>query len=111
MMLAGRLLSGPEVALVVEIHPISDRIEPALDADLLHDGEKFVLALKTTLPVIANVLGPIKLGRGNNFDRNSLFTREREGVSKMGASQTGGVGDYGEHLVSQDTVSGPGEEG
>ena len=44
--LGGRGLSGPEIALVIQIHPVGDGLKAAGCTKVFHDGEKFVFAVK-----------------------------------------------------------------
>src|ERR1039458_6134771 len=55
MMLSGRLLPGPKVALVVEVHAVGNGIEPQALPLLFHYGEQFVFAVIATGSIITQV--------------------------------------------------------
>ena len=108
-MLPGGLLPRAEVALIVPVHAVGNRVESARGAQLFHDIEKFVFALKATLPVIACILRAVEFGGGDHFDRNPLLVREGDGVGQVSPSQAGRVGDYRQHVTSKSAVRGPGQ--
>src|SRR6202166_227999 len=46
------LLTGTEVALIVEVHPVRNRVEVPRFAQFLHHDKQLILALKAALSVI-----------------------------------------------------------
>ena len=111
MMLFGGLLAGAEVALIVQVHTVGDRVEPARGAKVFHDCEEFVFAVKAALAVIAGIFGTIEFRSGDDFERNSLLVGEGDGVGQVRAGQAGGIGDHRQHVVAESAMSGPGEIG
>jgi hypothetical protein len=101
------LLARPEVSLVVNVHAIGDRIEAALGAQLLHDAEQFIFALKTTLAIIPHVVRAVQLGRLDDLDRESLLVGEGNRIREMRACEAGGIRNYGQHVFSQGTMRRP----
>ena len=56
-MVASRSLPRTEIALIVEVYPICNRIETVFGAESLHHGKQFVLAVETSLRVVASIVG------------------------------------------------------
>src|SRR5215472_1897420 len=111
MMLSSRGLTGPEVSLIVDIHAIRNGTKTPLLAELLHDVEKLVFAMKTAGCVIASIFGTIQFRSLDHLQRNLFFFGKRECIRQLRASQAGRVGDYGQHLCSQFLVCRPSQEG
>src|ERR1700722_15306590 len=99
MVLLRRLLSGTEVALVVLIDAVSNRVETTRGAEFLHHIEEFVFAVEATLAVVAGILGTVEFRSRDDLDGDSLLAGESDGVTELGAGQAGRVGDNPEHLV------------
>ncbi len=66
--------------------------------------------MKAAGSVIAGVFGPVEFVGDDDFERDSLFAGEGDGVRQLGASQAGRIGDDGQHVVAQDLMRGPGEK-
>ena len=81
MVLPGSLLPGAEVALIVEVHAVSDGVETACGTEFLHHTKKFVFTLKAALAVVAGIFGALELGGGDDFERNSLLVGESNGIA------------------------------
>lgn len=107
MMESGRLLPWPEIALIVHVYTVRDRVEATGRAKVFHDSEKFVLAVEASLPVVADILSPLEFERRDYFHRNALFIRESQRIGKMGAGEAGGIRDHGQRSVSQNPMSDP----
>src|SRR6267142_295597 len=108
-MLPRCLLARPKVPLVVEVHAVRNRIEAVLFAIRLHDGKQFILAMEASKRVVADVLRPIDLLGWDDFDGDTLFLDKRNRVVQLGASDTGRVGNHGEHILSQRLMRHPGQ--
>src|SRR4051794_8012482 len=108
-MLFGGGLSGPEFVLIIEIHAIGNLVEAASSTQIFHHSEKLIFAVKAALPVVAGIFGPLELRRGNDFDRKSLLLGERQRVSELSAREAGRIGDHGQHISAERTVSRPRE--
>ena len=80
MVLSGSLLARAEVALIIEVYAIRNRVESPRGAQLFHHYKKFVFALKASLPVIACVFRTVEFGGDNDFDGDSLLIGESDGV-------------------------------
>ena len=89
MVLASGLLSGAEVALVIEIHAVSDGVKAVLFAEGFHDSEEFVFAMEATGCVIASIFGALKLGRWNDLKRNALLLGEGGRIRQLCAREAG----------------------
>src|SRR5882724_2659391 len=96
LMLLGRPLAGAEVAPVVEVHTVGDRIEAAPAAKFLHRREQFVLAMKAAGSVIAGIFRPVELAGHDDFEgiscsaakavASASWVRAKLGESAMTAS-------------------------
>jgi len=111
VVLTSSLLARTEVALVVEVHAVRDRIEAAGVAKGFHDGEEFVLAMEAARGVVAGVFGAIEFGGWDDFEGNVLLMGEGDRVGELSAREAGRVGDHGEHVRAERLMSGPGEVG
>ncbi len=80
VMLARRFLPRTEVALIISIDTISNRIESMLGSISLHYSEQLVLAMEATHGVIAGVVGIFQLPSLDHLQRNSALTGKCEGV-------------------------------
>jgi hypothetical protein len=111
VVLAGGLLSGAEVTLVVSVHAVRDRLKAALGAQRLHHRKKFVFAVKAALTVVANVVGVVEFGGDDDFDRYGLFSSEGESIGELSSGQAGRIGDHCEHFLSEFAMGNPGQIG
>jgi hypothetical protein len=60
VVLLGGVLSGAEIAQVVDIHPVDDVADGALAAELFEAREELVLAMETAVRVVADVIGIVE---------------------------------------------------
>src|SRR5882724_9555105 len=110
LMLLGRPLAGAEVAPVVEVHTVGDRIEAAPAAKFLHRREQFVLAMKAAGSVIAGIFRPVELAGDDDFEGDLLFSGKGGCIRQLGAGQAGRISDDGQHIAAQHLVCRPGEK-
>jgi hypothetical protein len=111
VVLRGGLLAGTKVALVILIHTVGDCIETARGADLLHDCEEFVLAVEAALAVVAGIFWAVEFGSRDDFEGDSVFIGEGDGVGEMGAGQARRIRNYSQHVFAEFAVRDPGEIG
>ena len=88
-MLASGLLARTEVALVVYVHSVSNRVETAGAAEVFHDGEEFVLAVEAAGGIIVSVFRALEFGGGDDFQRDPVFLRESDRIVQMSAGEAG----------------------
>ena len=103
----GRLLSGPEIALIVAVHAVGNRVEAAALSKMFHDLEKFVFALETALPVVARVVRTVEFRSRNHLDWNSLLSGEGQRIGKLRACETRRISNDRQHAISENAVSSP----
>jgi hypothetical protein len=106
--LLGGPLPGTEVALVVDVHAVGNGIKSPLAAEFLHDGEQFILAVKTAGSVVAGVFRAIEFAGHHDLQRDSLLAGEGGGSGQLGSGQTGRIGDHGQHVAAQYFMRRPG---
>jgi len=111
MVLAGGLLSGAEVALVIKVDAVGDGSKAALGAQRLHHSKKLIFAMKAALAVVANVVGVVEFGGDDDFDRYGLFSSEGESIGELRSGQAGRIGDHCEHFLSEFAMGNPGQIG
>src|SRR5215471_3965152 len=69
----GRLLPGTKIALIINIHAISDRNKAVLPRELLHGSEQLVFAMKATRRIIADIFGLFCFMCLDDLKRNPLL--------------------------------------
>ncbi len=104
-------LSGTKVAAIVRVHPVCDVSETQRGSFPFHDAEKFDLAMKTARRIVTHVLRPRHFLRRNNFEWNLHLLHKTDGAFQFLARQAGRIGEHGQHLRSQNSVSSPCQEG
>src|ERR1700757_3063781 len=105
----GGLLPWAEVSLVINVYTIGNCVEALRGAQVFHDGEQFVFALKTTLPVVAGILRTLEFRGGNNLEGDSLLLGEGDGIRQMSPREAGRISDDCQHIRPQDAMRSPGE--
>ena len=55
--------------------------------------------------------GTVEFGGHDDFERDSLFAGEGDGIRQLGAGQAGRVGDDGQHVAAQRLMRSPGQKG
>src|SRR5246127_3373906 len=104
----GGLLPWAEVSLVVQVHAIGNRVVALRGAQVFHDGEQFVFALKAALPVVARILWTVEFRGGNNLDGDSLLLGEGDGIRQMSPREAWRISDGRQHARSKGSMSGHG---
>src|SRR5215472_11758066 len=102
----GCLLPWTKIALIINIHAISDRNKAVLPRELLHGSEQLVFAMKATRRIIADIFGLFCFMCLDDLKRNPLLLRESHCIFKLSSSQAGRIGDDGQHIVTQYLVRG-----
>ena len=92
-------LAGPEIALIVNIYPVSNRLETALFSKLLHYLKKLVFAVEAALAVITDIFRALHLRSLNDLNRNIVLLGKSQCVLKLCACQAGRIGDYRQHVL------------
>ena len=111
VVLAGGILAGTVVALIVDVNSVGDRPELALVAKALHLSEEFVLAVEAALAIVADVLGIVHFEGRDHVQWNRVFLGEGYGILQVDARKGRRIGDYGKHLVAEHAMSFPSEVG
>src|ERR1700686_2116707 len=106
-MLFRGLLSGPKIALVIGVDAVGNGVESTVCAKTFENGEEFVLAVEAARSIIADVVGIFEFVGFNDGDGDVVVAGKSEGLLEMSSSETGGVGDHGEHLAAEDLVRHP----
>src|SRR5579862_2276896 len=109
VMQLGCLLPRTEVSLIIEIYAVSNRIIATIRAQFFHYRKQFILALKTALAVVTNIVGTIQLRGIDYIQWKALLVCKCNGIGQLRASQASGICDDGQHLVTESTMRGPGE--
>ena len=78
----------------------SQNLEASLAAHFGQAGEKFVLAMKATRRIVANVLRPIKFLGTNDLEGDVLLAGKLDRIIKLIARQARRIGNDGQHLVT-----------
>ena len=69
---AAAVCPGRKSRFVVQVHTVSDTLEPGLGAKAFHYGEEFVLAVEATVAIVPDVIRPVELIRLQNFQWDKL---------------------------------------
>src|SRR4029077_7292633 len=110
MMLSCRCLARAKISLIIYIYPVCNRVEVVRESKTLHHGEQFIFAMKTARSIVADVFRTIEFGGGDDFNRDSLFAGESNGVRQLASCQAGRIGDNRQHIVAQNLMGSPGKE-
>src|SRR6266496_151777 len=109
-MLRGGNLPRTEIALIVEIHSVSDGLKSAGARKSLYHGEELVLAVKASRRIIPDVFRPVEFFGANDLQRDVMFASESDSVFKLKPRQAWRIGDNGQHVASEFLMTSPGEE-
>src|SRR5437764_8709069 len=99
------LLSWTEIAQIIAVHTVSNCCEAAFLSKLMHGFEQLILAVEAAHSIVTHVCGPLHLLCLNNLHRYPLLLGERESVLKLGPRQTRRIGNHGQHVLAQHSMS------
>src|SRR5439155_26324744 len=103
-------LARAEVALVIQVYSVGNRLEAMLAAEIFHHGEQFIFTEKAARSVIARVFRAVEFVGCDDFERNPVLAGKCNRVGKLSASQTGRVCDDGQHVVTEYLMCRPCQE-
>ena len=106
-MLARSCLPGTEIALIINIHAVGNRLKATSCGKCFHHLKEFVFAVEAPLAIIADVFRPVHFAGLDDLNGNAMFLREGKRVLKLGTSQARGVRDYGQHIAAKNLVRDP----
>jgi hypothetical protein len=110
-MLARCPLAGTEVALVVQVYAVAMASKPHAARNSSISVNSSSLQKKAAMCVVADVFRALEFRGWDHFQRNCLLFRKCNRIGKLGAGQTGRVGDDRQHILSERLMRGPGEVG
>ncbi len=105
-----RLLPGPEIAAIIEIHAVGQMLKTQPYARFLHFREQLTLAVKAPLQIVLHILRVLHLVGPDDLQRNPLPVRELNRVVEMSPRQRGGIGQHGKHPHARQPAGAPREK-
>ena len=103
--------AGSDFAGVVEVFPIGEDRDTPEPGQFFHALEELGAAEVATIGWVGGIGGVVKFQGAEDFHRQAMFLREREGSRMFRAREAGGVAEDAGDLGAEELVGGPEQEG